>query len=248
MLALIDDLTWIRLMVELSHVVTDFLVVGFNVLFSLLILQVSPFRMNKTLTVWFTLFFIASAINPLSKALDIMYPPESSFGNLMIEKCCFIFYGLSGLAAFNIASKLCFAKKLRKRLTLVSYFMFVVMSLCMMTLDYNFLILLVHNSVGFLFLQFALLVLFYKKWEKSIAYGVLGVLLCFLSLMVRQLSMGINNEVIGLNLFFDSLALASTYLLYRCAKYFVRKENLKQLPHTAFVKPTYSCPLARTAL
>lgn len=218
-------------MVELSHVVTDFVVVGFNVVFSLLILKVSPLKMNKTLTIWFSLFFIASAINPLSKALDIIYPHH-----LTLEKLCFIGYGLSGLAAFNIASKLCFATKIRKNFTILSYVMFAIMAACMMSMDYNFLILLVHNAVGFLFLQFALLVLFYKKWEKAIAYGVLGVLLCFLTLMVRQLAVGINNEVMGLNLFFDSLALASTYLLYRCARYFVRKENLKHYSRLTFSK------------
>lgn len=224
-------------MVELSHVVTDFMVVGFNIIFSLMIIQVSPLRLNKTLTIWFAVFFIASAVNPLSKAFDIIYPPGSSFDNLMIEKICFVFYGLSGLAASNIAAKLSFGNRVRKKINIFSYFIFSVMALLMLVMDHNFMILLIHNSFGFLFLQFALLVLFYKRWEKAIAYGVLGVLLCFLTLMVRQLSVGINNEVIGLNLFFDSLALLSTYFLYRCGKYFVRKENLKYYSQLSFSKP-----------
>lgn len=212
------------LMYSLGNILTDFFISGINFLFAYWVLRATVLRQRKTFTVWFALFFISVAFSGIAKGLGSMYPPESSLENRVIEQLCYLILAISGLASWNLGARLVCAKKARKNIYRFAYTLFGGLCCYITLVESNFFVVLIHNSIGLIFLLFSLVIQFYRKWDKEIAFGVLGIFTTFLALIVRQLAVGVDDAIMGLDVFFNGLSLFSSIMVYMAAKLLVSNE------------------------
>ncbi len=211
-------------MYSLGNIITDFIAAGANFLFAYWVLKATILKQRKTFTVWFSLFFISVAFSGIAKGLGAIYPPESATMNLFVEQLCYIMLGISGLAAWNLGARLVCPKKIRTNIYRLAYTLFGGMCCYIAFVESNFFIVLIHNSLGLIFFLFSLVIQFYRKWDKEIAFGVLGIFTTFLALIVRQLAVGVDDAIMGLDIFFSSLSLFSSIMVYMAAKLLVKQE------------------------
>jgi hypothetical protein len=211
-------------MYSLGNVFTDFIVASVNFVLAFWILKSTGIKQRKTFTVWFALFFISMSFSGIAKALGVLYPPELSLKNDVIEKVCYALLGIGGLASSNIGARLACKKSTRRTIYRIAYSLFGILTCYIILIDNSFFAVLIHNSIGLLFLLMTLIIQFYKKWDKEIAFGVLGILMTFLSLIVRQLAVGVDDAIIGLELFFNGLSLVSSLMVFSAAKLLVSQK------------------------
>ncbi len=211
-------------MYSLGSIFADAIVSGLNFLFAYWVLKETVLRQRKTFTVWFALFFISVASSSIAKGLGDLYPPSLSLENRVIEQFCYIILGISGLASWNLGARLVCIKKTRKNIYRLAYSLFGALCCYIAFVESNFFVVLIHNSIGLIFFLFSLVIQFYRKWDKEVAFGVLGIFTTFLALIVRQLAVGVDDAIIGLDAFFNGLSLFSSIMVYMAAKLLVSSE------------------------
>jgi len=211
-------------MYAINGIYADFLVSSINFILAFWIINSTKIRTRKTFTIWFCLFFFSISFSGIAKGLALVYPPDSSVTNLAIEKACFLILGISGLASWNLGARLSCNKIVRLNIYRLSYLSFGAMSSYIIFVDSVFYVVLVHNAFGLIFFLFSLIAQFYKKWDKEIAFGVLGIFTTFLALLVRQLAVGFNDAIFGFDIFFNSLCLFSSIMVYLAAKLLIDQD------------------------
>jgi len=128
------------------------------------------------------------------------------------------------MAAWNIGAKIMFRKRNRLKIQKFSVVLYAMFFLSVITTNYDYFLLLIHNSLATVFLLYAFVIQFYKKWQKEVAFGVLGIFMFLLAMIVNQMSSSLTEELMSFAVFFNVISLMSSSLIYYSARPLVKND------------------------
>lgn len=213
-------------MLEFSEIVSsDIILAIVNFVFAFSIYKAVAVRKRKTFTFWFICMFLsigfAALISGLA-SLNIRY--ITNIDADLINKFSAVIFGISGIASWNIGSKLIFYKKIRLKVQKFSFVLFGVFCAFVILTEMDYFLVLLHNSVAVIFLLYSFVIQFYRRWQKEIAFGILGIFMVLLALIIRQMIVDIDNDSLGFAFFFNLISLIASLLIYQSAKPLVKND------------------------
>lgn len=213
-------------MFEFSKIISSDLVLAFiNFTFALWIYQAVAIRKRKTFTFWFICMFLSIGFAALISGIAGFYPIISQYTDKdFVNKISAMIFGISGIAAWNIGAKLIFYKKLRVKVQKFSFLMFFIFCCAVTFSEMDYFLVLLHNSFAVIFLLYAFVIQFYRRWQKEIAYGILGIFMVLLALIIRQMIVDIEDDGFSFSFFFNFISLIASLLIYQSAKPLVKND------------------------
>lgn len=195
-----------------------------NFVFALSVLQTNAARKRKTYTFWFICLFLSMSFASLSKIIvDVIYETNYAVGSVS-SVIFLLILGLTGMAAWNIGAKIVFKKRSRLKVQKFSFVFYGIFFLSVLISKYDYFLLLIHNSSAIIFLLYAFVIQFYRRWQKEVAFGVLGVFMLLLAIIVNQMSGELTEEVIMFTFFFNAISLVASSLIFYSAKPLVKND------------------------
>jgi len=195
-----------------------------NFAFAMGILQITATRKRKTYTVWFICLFLAMGFASLSKVVFNAFYFGEYTAKSVADIVSLLVIGLAGMAAWNIGAKIIFRKKSRLKVQKFSVVLYGIFFVSVISTNYDYFLLLIHNSLATVFLLYAFVIQFYRKWQKEVAFGVLGVFMFLLAMIVNQMSSQLTEDLNSFALFFNAISLISSSLIYYSARPLVKND------------------------
>lgn len=213
-------------MFEFSKIISsDLLLALINFILAFWIFKAVAIRKRKTFTFWFICMFLSIGFAALVSGVVGFYPLSSSLiSKIYLDKISAMIFGISGIAAWNIGAKLIFYKKTRIKIQRLSFVLFFLFCLSVMSTEMDFFLVLLHNSLAVIFLLYAFVIQYYRRWQKEIAFGILGIFMVLLALIIRQMIVDLDDGGFGFPFFFNLISFIASLLIYHSAKPLVKND------------------------